>query len=360
MARSLVALLAFVLLTGCVSNAAPADEPVPDEPAQASRFVDGAAAEPGTDASTAADSVSVSARTGIACPLSNEGLDDGVSSFSKTQSQAVEGASKQEATIYEECPTAMRWATTRASSEGLFLRMTVEADEDSLCLATFTAAGTAAAVGPLVIGIGKAEYGAGWGMGSTGPSARVQVLGSDSNDVLWGTGGEWAGGSGIGFSGGSWELTFAAQAVAPRDNEVTQGWAAVLGLVCQAPMEVSAIEAGKGAFLFDQASLEGGASAQVMLAGGASVQDQANAELAGEVTHVVAGAFSDQVWRLDLKHPEGTESATVLPLDSAFFEFSGKPGDYTATLDKVDRPVFSAWWLIMAGAAPYDSLAQFV
>lgn len=355
MARSLVALIAFVLMSGCVSSAQPPEEPATPEPAQASRFVDGqAAAAPQTEAELPTD------EAGVSCPLSNADLEDGSGSFISIGSEATKGATTDETTVYEECATALRWATTRASPDGLFLRLVVEAPEGSRCLAQFMAAGLEARPGPLALGIGKAAHGASWGMGSTGTQARIQVLGADSNDVLWGTRGNWAGGSGIGFEGGTWELTFAAQSVGAWDNELTQGWGAVLALVCEDPMKVTGIEASRAASLFDQNTLQGGASGQVMLVGGVSVQDGAAAKLEGESGHALAGAFSQQTWRLQLQHPEGTESTLVGVADQGFFAFSGKAGDYKATLDKVDRPIFSAWWLLLAGADGYDTLATFV
>lgn len=356
MARSLVALCALLLLAGCASTAETA-LPAPAQPQEDGRAVDGADA-------VASDVSAVELRAAAdgdssGCPLSNDDLGDS-GSFSTMGSEASAGdTSGPERTVYEECATAFRWATTKASPEGLFVAFTVDVPEGTDCLAAFLAGGTAAHPGPVMVAAAQTEYGTAWGAGGMSPMARVQVLGADSNDVLWGDGGQWAGANGLGFGSGTWEITFAAQAVAPWENDLTGGWAAVVGLVCEAPFEVSDLRAARAASLFDQTNLEGGASASLFLVGGATVADMGMADLKGDSTTVLAGAFSGQSWRLTLEHPQGTEEVLVQPSDGGTFAFRGEPGAYTATLDKVDGPIFNAWWLMMAGGEAMESLAAF-
>jgi hypothetical protein len=355
MARALVALSALVLLAGCAStaeNALPAPAGAQEGSAGEAQAVGGevrsiervGGAEGGDDA----------------CPLSNDDIDDFPGGFQTVQGEAASGdSSGPERTVYAECPTAFRWATTVPSPDGLFVGFTIAVPDETDCLATFLAGGADAQPGPLTVAAVRTEYGAGWGMGSTGPLARVQVLGVDSNDVLWGDGGQWAGASGLGFGSGTWELTFASQAVSAWDNDLTEGWAAAVGVTCEAPFEVSDLRAARAAALFDQSNLGGGASAAAAFAAGATVQGEGAAELEGDSTTVFAGAFSGQAWRLALDHPKGSEEALVLPSDDGTFVFRGEPGAYTATLDKVDGLVFNTWWLLMAGGEAMESLASF-
>ena len=357
MARSLVALCALLLLAGCASTAETA-LPAPAQPHEDGRAVDGADAVASDVGAVELRAVAEGDSSG--CPLSNDDIDDFPGGFQTLESEATAGdTSGPERTVYEECATAFRWATTKASAEGIFVAFTVDVPEETDCLAAFLAGGTTLEPGPVMVGAARTDYGTAWGAGGTGPLARVQVLGADSNDLLWGGGGQWAGATGVGIGSGTWEITFAAQAVAAWDNDLTGGWAAVVGVACEAPFEVSDLRAARAASLFDQTNLEGGVSVTSFFVGGATVADKGTADLKGDSTTVLAGAFSGQAWRMTLEHPKGTEEVIVNPSDDGTVSFRGEAGAYTATLDKVDGPVFNAWWLVMAGGEAMESLAAF-
>jgi len=367
MARLVVlAALVLALASGCAGPAAhDAVAPVPPSPAPDHvRYVDGVqeaspSQAPAAEASRPTDATATSATAAAPAPCAfADGIpfDDPFKTFDTLGKQAVTGPVPQDGTLYEQCPNAFRWATTKAAPDGLHMAVHLSSSAKE-CYEFLFAAGKDSKPGPHGVLRSASKAGAGWSEGGTGSAARVEVLGAGDTNTVLGPNGEWATGGMSGGRAADLDLEAAADGVASWANDFTNGWAFVFGVVCDGPLAVSQATAGHVAHLFDEQNLQGGAVAGAEWTY-AAIEAQASADLPTNAT-VLAGSFGE-TWRMTLDTPQGQEQATVLPTDTGEYAYHGPGGHYAATVDLVPSGEASAWWFLLASSSPVPSLGAVV
>lgn len=319
MVRLVLALAALVLCAGCLEEtpaqptvgpgvADPADETQPEETGRMSR----------------------------------QGADEPGGSYELVAEGALRTANVRE----------LHWAF-RESAPAMTFDLDIDFGSGNQCEILSASSGYIDEAGPTRLTLYETAYGMGWGMSSAGSGIVSAHAGDiDTRDVLAPSGQT----GGASLSGGTFDgpirVTSLLRGPQPwaENPYLPADVSYAISITCDEPFSVSAARLGRSALLADAYNLDGGAGAEVLVAGSANVQDQASLEFAEPIVRAVSDGFGYHGGQVVLDHPAGQATWTYTPAVGLVQQpvVESGPGAYTFTVDQAGA-YFEVIWVAAWG-----------